>query len=164
MTSDTMRKAGAVAGSVMLAGAAMAGIAQPALAAGAETNDNVALQAESASATVADSGVQVDKVRGSFSYDQNTVSSTSTVRNAFAKAAAVLCAGLPDYHVEGTGVIRVIGNGASFDATVDDLAADTDQDTYLIGCACSTNGPGGGAIINADVSGVTVAALAAMVD
>lgn len=42
------------------------------------------------------------------------------------------------------------------------MADEQGADSYTIGCSCATNGPGGGAIANAEVSGVSLATLAAL--
>lgn len=49
------------------------------------------------------------------------------------------------------------------EATVEELAEQTDVENLVVGCACSSNVPGGGAIVNAEVSGIPIAAVAAMV-
>ncbi|MEC4273641.1 hypothetical protein VJ923_10765 [Adlercreutzia sp. R25] len=102
-------------------------------------------------------------VQGTFSYDQNATTSTQAIAEVFNKAATALCAGLPQYEVDAQGrAICVKSPGAAFSATVEDMVGEEGASNYVIGCSCASNGPGGGAVMNADVSGVTLAALAAM--
>lgn len=102
-------------------------------------------------------------VQGTFSYDQGATSSNQTISDMFRKAAAVLCTAMPQYGIDAVNAITVTGpDGASFAATVDEMATDEDATAYTIACACASNVAGGGAIINADVVGVSLASLAAM--
>lgn len=52
-------------------------------------------------------------------------------------------------------------DGVSFAVTVDEMAADEDATACTIVCACASKVADGGAIINADVSGVSLISLAA---
>lgn len=54
----------------------------------------------------------------------------------------------------------VITGGSTIEATVEDLASEDGAASYTVGCACSSNVAGGGAIVNADVSGVSLASVA----
>lgn len=101
-------------------------------------------------------------VEGAFSYDQGVVTSTQAIAEVFNKAAASLCAALPQYEVDAQGrVLCVKSPGTSFSATVEDMAEEG-AESYVIGCACASNGPGGGAVMNAEVSGVSLEAVADM--
>ena len=48
------------------------------------------------------------------------------------------------------------------EATVAEMAEEEGADSYVLGCSCASNAPGGGAIANAEVSGVSLASLMAM--
>ena len=102
-------------------------------------------------------------VEGVFSYDQGIVTSTQAIAEVFNKAAASLCTSLPQYEADAQGrVLCVKSPGVSLSATVENMAEDG-AESYVIGCACASNGPGGGAIMNAEVSGVSLEAIAGMV-
>lgn len=102
-------------------------------------------------------------VQGTFSYDQGATSSNQTISDMFCKAAAVLCTAMPQYGINAVNAITVTGpDGTSFAATVNEMAADEDATAYTIACACASNVAGGGAIINANVAGISLASLAAM--
>ena len=106
--------------------------------------------------------VKESNVQGSFDFDQSVRSSTADISQTFRKAAAVLCANLPDYaQPQEAQPISVGGDvDASFDATLSDLADEEGTDAYEMACSCASNGPGGGAIANAEVEGVSLASLA----
>lgn len=70
---------------------------------------------------------------------------------------------MPQYGIDSVNAITVTGpDGVSFAGTVNEMAADEDATAYTIACACASNVAGGGAIINANVAGVSLASLAAM--
>ena len=50
----------------------------------------------------------------------------------------------------------------TMEATVAEMAEAEGADSYVLGCSCASNAPGGGAIANAEVSGVSLASLMAM--
>ena len=50
----------------------------------------------------------------------------------------------------------------AFEATVDEMAEGKGAKTLVMACACASNVPGGGAIANAEVSGVSLEAIAQM--
>ena len=106
----------------------------------------------------------VSNVEGSSSYDQGSLSSTSYIAEVFNKAAASLCASLPDYGiVQGSPRVTVDGDvDNAFEATVDEMAEGKGAKTLVMACACASNVPGGGAIANAEVSGVSLEAIAQM--
>lgn len=108
------------------------------------------------------SATQIFEVQGTFSYDQSTTTATQAIVEVFNKAATTLCAALPQYAVDAQGRILCIKSpGLTLSATVDELAENASEESYIIGCACSSNIAGGGAIMNAEVSGVSVASVAA---
>ena len=160
MKTSQAKLFGSVASSVLLVGAGAA-VAAPAVSA-------VTADAGVAYAAVVDDAAPakgaVADVKGDFGYTQLAVTSTTDITGVFSKAAAVLCAGLPDYAVEGVaGAIQVTG-ATGMQATVADMSADEAAQSVLMACACATNTAGGGAVANADVSGVTLATVAALVN
>lgn len=107
--------------------------------------------------------VQVSDVQGEFSASQDAVTPTSAIRTVFRTATTALCASLPTYDdvVSGEWKVEVTGDvSQGYTATMQELAEEADQ-IYLMGCACSSNQPGGGAIANAEMEGVSIAAIAA---
>lgn len=146
----TIKNAGAVFGVAMMATAGIAG-AVPAFA------DEAPAIAE---AQAVDAGQKtLQAVEGEFSFTQGKITSMS----AFNKAAAAVCASLPNYIVECTCWNIALQSGdTQLTATVADMMADGEMETHLMGCACASNVAGGGAIGNAEVSGVSLASIAAM--
>lgn len=153
-----MKKTLAVTASVALAAAgsfaAMPASAQPTSASVPETS------APSATTTAFDSSAapyqSVDEVRGAFSFDQSTTSSNDTISSCFAKAASVLCAKAVGGEFSGTGAI-VVGGDVGNPMIVNLEAIDPDtKASNIIGCSCASNGAGGGAMINAEVEGVSI--------
>ena len=159
MGTTSLKKAGALAGSALLLGAATAAAVQPPLAQAAETpaiqtaGDHLAAQGEiTAPARI---------VKGVFSFNQATISNNDELRSGFSKAAAALCSSLPDYTAAVAQELRVSGNGTSLNVTVDEIGEQQGVKTMQVGCACASNAPGGGAIANPEVSGVSVASILA---
>ena len=102
------------------------------------------------------------KVEGVFSFSQDAVTCNQDIASIFQKAAATLCQTMPDYDaMAAPEAIEVSGPQASFAATVEGLG-DEGAAGAIMGCACATNVPGGGAIANAEVQGVALAAIAAI--
>lgn len=100
-------------------------------------------------------------VVGCFAYDQLAVTPVSDISSVFAKAAATLCASAPEYGLTcACDALQVTAPGASFQATVPDMAAEDETSSYTLKCACASNVAGGGAVANADVSGVSLAGVA----
>lgn len=106
----------------------------------------------------------VQRVEGQFSYDQGVVTSNETIASVFAKAAATLCQTTADgYGVYTAQAIKVSVAGLpTMEATVAEMAEEEGADSYVLGCSCASNAPGGGAIANAEVSGVSLASLMTM--
>ena len=92
------------------------------------------------------------------------VTSNETIASVFAKAAATLCQTTADgYGVYTAQAIKVSVAGLpTMEATVAEMAEEEGADSYVLGCSCASNAPGGGAIANAEVSGVSLAPLMAM--
>ncbi len=157
MKTQTIKTAGALlsAAALISGGAVSVAAAAPAAPAQQDTQATVEL-VDVASATVEERAVE-----GTFGYSQDVVSSTEQISCIFCKAAATLCAGLPQYSAQlvGSHVVVSGDNGVSFEASVADMAADEDATSYVMACACATNAAGGGAVANADVSGVSLASI-----
>lgn len=170
--SVKLKAASTMMGAAMIMGGAMAALPAEAVAQGVPDAPDAAAAAFAQDAAelglegaAAASSTSVREVQGEFSYDQATVTSNEAIANVFQKAAATLCQTMPEYGVtvakEGMGIIEVSGPDGSFSATVDELA-DGEDFGAIMGCACATNAPGGGAIANAEVEGVALATIAAL--
>lgn len=114
--------------------------------------------AEENGATAQESALMtVSQVNGTFSYDQNVLSSNEDITNIFNKAAASMCSTGTSYGVSGEqqpiSISGLVGNTIS--ATVDDMASSAGAVAYTLACACATNIAGGGAMANALVEGVS---------
>ena len=156
--SKTVKKATAVVGCAMLASSA---IVAPAMA--IESNGTcVAIQDVSQEAVATESHDAVSKVVGTFVYTQDSLSSNEYISGIFSKAAATLCASLPDYAVRSVASdLRVSGiDGLSW--TVPEQMLEEGDSAKIIGCSCASNAPGGGAVAQAEVSGVSLEALVAL--
>ena len=101
-------------------------------------------------------------VVGTFVYTQDSLSSNEYISGIFSKAAATLCASLPDYAVRSVASdLRVSGiDGLSW--TVPEQMLEEGDSAKIIGCSCASNAPGGGAVAQAEVSGVSLEALVAL--
>lgn len=106
--------------------------------------------------------VSASVVAGAFSYDQAVLTPSGDIAGAFAKAASAVCASLPDYCADVQRVLAVSGPAGSFEATVSGMAGEDGAQSHVMGCACSSNVAGGGAIANAEVSGVALSSVAAL--
>lgn len=107
----------------------------------------------------------IANVNGTFSYDQSAKTSAAHIATHFAKAAAVLCESLPTYGAAIAAGPIAISLGAdpqaTLEATVAEIADEEGSESYDMACSCASNGPGGGAIANAEVSGVSLASVLA---
>lgn len=103
-------------------------------------------------------------VEGMFSFTQDAVTSTQNISSVFAKAAATLCQAMPAYTCESTAKTLAISGPATpeIQATIQDLAARDGNPGFIMACACATNGPGGGAVANAEVEGASIESIAAL--
>lgn len=157
--NDKMKTAGVIASAAVLAmgsTSAFAAVADAAPTDGPATALEVTEGARTTDATAP------ARVEGSFSFDQNAVTSNKEIASVFVKAATSLCADLPEYSVrEAEGAIRLKLRDQIMDAYVADVESG-ETTSLVMGCACGTNGPGGGAIANAEVEGVSLAALLSM--
>lgn len=157
----TTKTIGAAAGSLILLSSAALAAAPAVMDITADAAPTSAVeQADEQAAAMTD----VQRVEGQFSYDQGVTTSNEAIASVFAKAAAALCdpSGEPGGSIIARAIQVTCATGACFEATVADMADEEGADSYTIGCSCATNGPGGGAIANAEVSGVSLATLATL--
>lgn len=139
----------------------MAAMAAPETA--TESTDAEAVQVASQAVSTS-STIRMNRVEGTFSFDQQAVTPTNQITSVFAKAAATLCQAMPGYVSETTATSLVLSapNNPEIVATIQDLASRDGNPGVVMACACATNAPGGGAVANADVEGASVASLAAL--
>ncbi len=159
--SEILKKTGAVLGTAALIGGGFAGMAATTseVAFAGQSGDAI----EQAAPTATPEAPSTIPVQGDFSFTQNATTGNDEIAGIFSKAAATLCDSLPLYGVEQSGTdlgLSMPGTDVSVDLS--DAEALDIQDRIL-GCACATNMPGGGAIMNAEVSGVTFESLLAFV-
>lgn len=160
MNEKTMKVTGAFASLTLLASAGV--IATTATAQAESATDPQTVQAAESDGAGASTFVSAPHVDGAFSYSQDELSSNETIAGVFCKAAATLCTSLPDYGMACVQAsISVSGNvDNAFSATVDEMADQEGAATYTMACACASNLPGGGAIANAEVEGVSLESVA----
>lgn len=159
--SDILRKTGSVLGAAALIGGGITGLAAttPDLAL-AEQAANTLEQPNQAATTETASALPV---LGEFSFTQNATLGNDEIANIFNKASATLCQSLPLYEIEQSDASLPLSvPNASMSVDLSDAEMFEMQDRIL-GCACATNMPGGGAVMNAEVSGITLESFLAMV-
>lgn len=160
MNSKAIKLAGSVVGAAaLIGGGTITALANDNTPIGNDAASNFAIERSAGEASVE----KALAVHGWFSYDQTTLTPNSHIASVFRIAATAACASLPDYGIDGaSGLIAVGGSAAqeSFEATIDEIAEDNSTQTYIMGCACASNAPGGGAVVNAEVSGVSLAGIA----
>lgn len=157
MTTKTLKKAVALTGTIAMVGAGLAPCVQ---AFGAEgPGDAATIEAAAREGGDASALNAVDRVEGVFSFNQDGLTETESISRVFVKAAATLCASLPEDSARTLSQIAVESGTGHFVVTPSE--ADGDQAaSRVIGCACSTNVAGGGAIMNALISGVSMQSIA----
>lgn len=162
MNKNTLKIVGSTLSAVALVSGGAAIAAAPGEAIASSAPDMAAEASESA--VDLGSTVKAPVVEGSFSFDQAAVSDNADISNIFAKAAATLCNAMPVYQAQAASAAIEVSaeDGSSFTATVDDMANSEGAESYTMACACSTNAPGGGAIANAEVEGVSLASIMEM--
>ncbi|MDO5043321.1 MAG: hypothetical protein Q4D92_07410 [Slackia sp.] len=166
--SDTSKRsyarvAGAVVGTIALVGSAST---VPVLALASQGQSDVQAGVVQQSTLAADDQSRPQKVEGVFGYSQDVVTPTDRIASVFRVAATSFCASMPEYLVsEMSKAVTVGGSAASSEyvGTVADMAAEDESTSYLMACSCASNIAGGGAIANAEVSGVSVESLARLV-
>ncbi len=105
--------------------------------------------------------VRVPNVQGEFSFDQTTVTPNNRIADVFQKASATLCGASTELAVTQADdwSITVGGDVANpYNATIGEIAQDDGTLSQIMGCSCAANPAGGRAVVNADVSGVSLAA------
>lgn len=159
----SVKTIGATAGSLVLLSSGMLAAAPAIMGAMPQTEAAVAVSAQAEEAYGASESVRA--VEGQFSYDQGIVTPNETIFSTFVKAAATLCqSASPEEAAAIAQAIQVrCPSGDRFESTVQDMAGEEDAQSYLIGCSCASNTAGGGAIVNAEVSGVSLASVVALV-
>ena len=155
------RALGCLAGTVAMMGVAGSALAAPAAPVPQAALDTAASQA--AAQTSDDALLSIAPVQGTFSFDQTTLTPTSRIASMFRIASAALCSSLPDYELPQQAWPIAVGGDASdqgFSATVDEMAIQEEARSYIMGCSCASNLPGGDAIVNAEVQGVSLESIA----
>lgn len=160
MTKMNAKTVTALVGSVALATSAAAGVA-PALAVGTEQTP-LATDCQRIDANAPGGIVKTANVQGTFGFDQAVLSSTADISTVFSKAAATLCSSMPVYaEARSEQPISVGGDvNEGYSATLSEIAEEEGADAYEMACSCASNVPGGGAIANAEVEGVSLASIA----
>ena len=131
---------------------------------GASDASSASTKADAASG-VAPSVNEAEASQGEFAYDQTAITPNSIIKDVFQRATAALCNATDDFAVSNPLEWKITVSGdvdTAFEATVSEMAADAETRELIMACACSSNVAGGGAIANAEVSGVTLESLAAM--
>lgn len=150
---NTAKVVGTITSAAILAAGGVAAISPEANA--MPSTDAVVIEQQSSEAAAFANGIAV--VQGDFSFTQDAVASSESITSVFKKAAATLCASLPEYQVAAvSSTIRVVTGGDGFTATLTDMESEQGTTHTILGCACATNAPGGGAVTNAEVSGVSL--------
>lgn len=160
-----MKAISVIASAAMVAGGTMAAAA-PIIAASAQApvtavEAPATIDEVSASANNGSSFVRIANAHGVFAFVQDKLSSNEAIANVFTEAARLLC-GSPADDLIGTEPlpIAVSAGDQQFVASTQDMEGDA-PDTRILACSCAANLPGGGAIVNARVSGVSIEAIAA---
>jgi len=155
----TAAVAGVITGAMVLTGASAAALAAAPEATVAPVEAAAAQEAEAFSPFV-----RVANVQGTFAASQDVLSTVDEIAGMFRKASAAMCASLPNYDVTAVQApIAVTGDVENpFDATVTQMVEEQGGQSYILACACASNVPGGGAIANAQVEGISLAAIAAV--
>lgn len=125
--------------------------------------ENVVTDNAAVAAVEQTAGKQAVKVQGDFSFTQNALTPNELIKAVFQKAAAVLCnqeseltvAEAADWAITVSGDVQ-----NSYTATLGELAEE-DEEAVIMGCTCVSNGAGGPAAINAEVTGVPLAEIIA---
>lgn len=152
-TAVAAAQSGLFATSALLA-VPMAAVAQPGTEAALSETSAAAVQSASASAQDAASIASAPPVVGRLTYTQEVVTPNDAIRAVFRGAVAALCSGEAEFG-SADYAVEVSGEGLDRDVVVTPKTFSTPEKTTLIlGCTCAANIPGGGASINAEVTGV----------
>ena len=156
--------AGALIGTVALVGSGAVAASYPAYA---QVNDDEQAASVQQTEMRADNAfVKVAQAEGEFSYSQDVVTPNERIASVFKVAAVSLCSSMPQYiATELEQNVTVGGSAASgqYVGTVADMADEEGATAFTMACSCASNLAGGGAIANADVSGVSLESVAALV-
>ncbi len=129
--------------------------------ANADGDSQAQAQTQAASNVWATPIVQEQSVEGIFSFSQTALTPIEKIREVFQKAAAALCGADDELTVANASDWSITVSGdvqSGYTATLGALAQD-DENTSIMGCACVSNGAGGPAAINAQVTGVPLAGI-----
>ncbi|MEG2007112.1 MAG: molybdopterin-dependent oxidoreductase [Raoultibacter sp.] len=159
--SNTIKTVAGVAGAMTLLVSGTAFAAEPV--------DQIAVDNTQATWTHVDGTVSVVQaqemvpyVQGEFTYTQNSITPNYRIAQVFQRATNALCNATTELTVAANAAdwkISVVGDVAnSYTATLGELAVD-DEQTTLMGCACASNGAGGPAVINAEVTGIPLVSI-----
>lgn len=123
---------------------------------GADVADQTAV--EQSSVAQALGIVNVSAVSGEFSYSQEILTLNTFISTVFRNAVTSLCASAPEQDAAYNAIPIAVGGDVphSYEATVDEMSDSSSTATLTMGCTCASNGPGGGAVANAEVEGVTL--------
>ncbi|MDO4443756.1 MAG: molybdopterin-dependent oxidoreductase [Slackia sp.] len=103
----------------------------------------------------------VANVQGDFGYTQDAITSNDRIAAVFNRGAAALCDAATELTIASPSdwAISVTGDVANaYSATLAELESDELTSTVM-GCSCASNGVGGLAAINAEVTGVPLASV-----
>lgn len=148
-------------GALAATGLLMTGAASGAAALAADATDSGAQAAEASQAVESQASysgaVEVSNVQGEFAFTQDAVTSNEAIASTFCTAVASMCSTASSF--VGGEDWSVLVNGE--EVTASELDSDESSTTTVMGCACSANVAGGGAVANAEATGVAVADLLA---
>lgn len=152
-----MHIVGALAASTLLTGATAA----VAASAGDVAPDRqpLAVQSQEHGAPL----VKVANVAGSFAFLQDGTTSNGHIREVFQKASASLCNVLPAYASPAADrwTLDIAGDvGRPFSGTMQELAEEAGEATFVLACSCTANPVGGAAIAQAEIRGVPLSGIA----
>lgn len=114
---------------------------------------------------VTGSATMIPSVQGEFTFDQGVVTDNERIKTVFQKAATALCQKRPLYIAEADESWDIVVGGDvrhGFEATISEMQKAQEESSMLLSCACATNGAGGSAMINAVVSGISIADVATL--
>lgn len=166
MTTNTAKRFGTVAVSAIAVTSMMGGAAVGFAATAPDAEDTQAAAAQ----TVEDAAVvAVDKVEGTFAFNQTDLSSISEIRRAIGQSARYLCGsqfGFDNADVTDAREWRLAIGGSVDEAwagTVGELTDTVGEVRIAMGCACMGNPVGGFATISAEVTGVSIRSIMELV-
>ena len=165
-TNANAKRFGAVAVSAIavtsMMGGAAVGFAQNA----PETDEAQIAAAEASDAAVL---VAVDKVEGTFTFNQTDLSSIAEIQRAISQSAKFLCGsqfGFDNADVTDAREWKLAIGGTvekAWAGTVGDLADKVGEVRIAMGCACAGNPAGGFSTISAEVTGVSIRSIMGLV-